>query len=94
MTFARSNLGETAFLRYRGDSPLGSLPPAYFESIAMAIYNSWKEIQNKTPESMRERITHLVQSDAFRAVTGPGANSRERLKTRIRLAEEALLSAS
>lgn len=94
MTFARQKLGETAFLRYRGENPTGSLPPAYFEAIAIGIQSTYDQIQNKSAASLREKITALVQTDAFRAVTGPGANSKEKLKTRIQLAATALLEAA
>lgn len=94
MTFARQNLGDTAFLRYRGEVPTGSLPPAYFEAIAIGIESSFDLIQGKNPLSLRQKVTELVQTDAFRAVTGPGANSKEKLKTRIQLAAAALVSAT
>jgi len=42
---------------------------------------------------LRATISELVQSEDFRAVTGPGANSREKLEKRIALALEALRSA-
>jgi len=94
MSFARQNLGDTAFLRYRGLEPTGSLPPAYFEAIAIGIHSTLVQIQDKNPVSLRAKITELVQTDGFRAVTGPGANSKEKLRTRIQLATEALLSAA
>lgn len=94
MTFARENLGETAFLRYRGDNPTGSLPPAYFEAISIGIESTFDQIQGKNPASLREKVTELVQTEAFRGVTGPGANSKEKLKTRIQLAAAALVSAA
>ncbi len=85
--------GHTAFLRYRGDEPVGALPPAYFEAISIGIFNAQGAIQQKDPAVLRAAITALVQSDEFRAVTGPGANSREKLQTRIQLATDALLAA-
>lgn len=90
---ARKKLGDTAFLRYRGEVPIGSLPPAYFEAISMGILASYDQILDKAPAALRSKITELVQSEVFRAVTGPGANSREKLKTRIELASQALLAA-
>lgn len=93
MIFARQKLGETAFLRYRGESPTGSLPPAYFEAIAIGIHSNLDEIKNKNSDSLRANITNLVQSEQFRSVTGPGANSKEKLRTRIQLAAAALLAA-
>lgn len=93
MTFTRKNLGDAAFLRYRGNEPVGSLPPAYFEAIAIGVQATYDQIQAKKPESLRQKVTELVQSEAFRGVTGPGANSKEKMRARIRLASEALLSA-
>ncbi|HEY1181516.1 MAG TPA: DUF262 domain-containing protein [Rhodocyclaceae bacterium] len=93
MAFAKATLGETAFLRYRGDTPVGALPPAYFEAIAIGIYSCFDAIQFKPAAILRPKITELVQSPDFRAVTGPGANSKEKLKTRIDLVKAALLAA-
>lgn len=93
MSFARQKLGDTAFLRYRGDAPLGSLPPAYFEAISIGIHECYDEIKGKAPDSLRKKISELVQSTDFRAVTGPGANSKEKLKMRITHVKNALLSA-
>ncbi len=90
---ANQKLGDTAFLRYRGGSPVGSLPPAYFEAISIGIANARNTIRSKDSVTLREKLSELVQSEDFRAVTGPGANSREKLETRIRLAEEALRNA-
>lgn len=83
-------LGDTAFLRYRGDSPVGSLPPAYFEAISVGTFNSLGAVKGKDAGAVRTAITELVQSELFRAVTGPGANSREKLQTRINLVSRKL----
>jgi len=87
---AREKLGDTAFLRYKGDTPVGSLPPAYFEAISIGILRSIEVIRAKDAAVLRPAISKLVQSDDFRAVTGPGANSREKLERRISLVSEAL----
>ena len=91
-SLAKEKLGETAFLRYRGNSPIGALPPAYFEAISIGIYNSRDQIRTKESKKLREAISSLVQSENFREVTGPGANSREKLEERIRLATETLVT--
>jgi hypothetical protein len=87
---AKEKLGETAFLRYRGEDPVGSLPPAYFEAISIGIVNSRDIIRTKDPAILRNAITQLIQSEDFRAVTGPGANSKEKLETRIVLVTEVM----
>lgn len=93
MKFAHEKLGDTAFLRYKGTDPTGSLPPAYFEAISVGIFSTIKQIEQKDAVNLRQAITTLVQSPEFRVVTGPGANSKEKLNTRISLASQALLAA-
>lgn len=93
MSVSLEKLGETAFLRYREGKPLGSLPPAYFEAIAIGLSNSLVAAKEKSPESLRSAVTQLVESSDFRAVTGPGANSKEKLSRRIQLVSDAITSA-
>lgn len=93
MRVALEKLGDTAFLRYRDGRPLGSLPPAYFEAIAIGLSNSLATATEKSPDSLRSAVTQLVESPEFRAVTGPGANSKEKLNRRIRLVSDAIESA-
>lgn len=89
----REKLGDTAFLRYRGENPVGSLPPAYFEAISMAFFSVLDQVKDKPAEVLRGAVTNLIQSSEFRQVTGPGANSREKMKARIDLTKEAILAA-
>ncbi|MEW6234589.1 MAG: DUF262 domain-containing protein [Candidatus Omnitrophota bacterium] len=88
---AREKLKDTAFLRYRNNLPVGSLPPAYFEAISMGICNSRDKMRSKKPALLRNAITKLIQSKDFRDVTGPGANSRKKLDRRIELATNAII---
>lgn len=90
---AKQKLGDSAFLRYRGDEPIGALPPAYFEAISMGIHLTKDSIADKDANNLRTAITTLVQSEDFRNVTGPGANALEKLNTRIILALKALQEA-
>jgi hypothetical protein len=90
---AKQKLGETAFLRYRGSEPVGSLPPAYFEAISLGIANTLQTTSGKSPSVLRRAITELIQSEEFRLVTGPGANSRQKLETRIDLVTDKLRNA-
>ncbi|MCS8504517.1 DUF262 domain-containing protein [Pseudomonas aeruginosa] len=93
LALIRSKLGDTAFLRYRGDSPVGSLPPAYFEAIAMAFYFEFDHVKDKAPDVLRHAVSELIQGEEFRSVTGPGANSREKMKARIGLTAKAIVAA-
>lgn len=86
-------LGESAFVKFRGDSPIGGLAPAYFEGISIGCSNVLDVFKTKDPVNARKAITQLVQSEPFRAVTGPGANNRTKLETRISLSSEAITAA-
>lgn len=86
-------LGETAFVKYRESRPIGGLAPAYFESISIGCLLALGDLKAKPAERIRNAITTLVQSEPFRAVTGPGANSKGKLETRIQLAADAIRNA-
>lgn len=90
--FARDALGDTAFLRYRNNQPIGSLAPAYFEAISMGILANIDKCKRKDEGMLRAAVTAAIQSDAFREVTGPGANSREKLRARIDIITQAIKS--
>jgi len=90
---AREKLGDTAFLRYRNDMPIGSLAPAYYEAITMGSLNTIDDSERKTAQALRKAVTDAIQTDAFREVTGPGANSKEKLRKRIEILTEALRAA-
>jgi hypothetical protein len=42
---------------------------------------------------LRRAVSELIQGESFRAVTGPGANSREKMRARINLASQAIVAA-
>lgn len=85
-------LGNGAFVRYRGSTPVGALAPAYYEAVTIGIQSGMNEIRKTSPEQVRQRIIDLVQSEGFRENTGPGANSREKLQKRILAVRNALLT--
>jgi hypothetical protein len=83
-------LGDTPFVKYRDQRPIGGLAPAYFEGISIGCLLALDQLKAKSADRIRSAITTLVQSDPFRAVTGPGANSKGKLETRIQLAADAI----
>jgi hypothetical protein len=86
-------LGDTAFVKYRDQRPIGGLAPAYFEAISIGCLLAFDQLEAKSADSVRAAITALVQSEPFRTVTGPGANSKGKLETRIQLAADAIKGA-
>lgn len=88
-----ARLGESAFVKFRAGNPIGGLAPAYFEAIAIGSFTALAEFKAKAPAVVKQALINLVQSDPFRAATGPGANSKAKLEARIQLAAEAIKGA-
>lgn len=88
-----SRLGESAFVKFRGRNPIGGLAPAYFEAIAIGCLEADDQFRAKPAARVKDALIELVQSGPFRDVTGPGANNRTKLETRIRLAADAIRNA-
>jgi hypothetical protein len=88
-----TKLGETAFVKFRGLTPVGGLAPAYFEAVSIGAAAALDALEAKDPDLIRARLIELVQSDQFREVTGPGANNRTKLKRRIELVRAHIAAA-
>jgi hypothetical protein len=58
----------------------------------MGTYEAFGEIENKNKVQLKAAIVRAVQREDFRAVTGPGANRKDRLRRRIEIVRDALLS--
>jgi hypothetical protein len=85
-----SSVGEGAFVRYRGNTPIGGLAPAYYEAVTIGTHSILDSLSNVRPSDFRRAIADAVQSERFREFTGPGANSRGKLEGRIEVIKEAL----
>lgn len=83
-------LGTGAFVKYRGRTPVGGLAPAYFEAVSIGLLNALRHARDSSPNAVRESIIETVQSEEFRQYTGPGANSKQKLRNRIRLIQRAV----
>jgi hypothetical protein len=88
--FLAATMGSGAFVRYRGEVPVGALAPAYFEAVTMGTLRVMPAIANVNPTAFRKAISDTVQGETFRSYTGPGANSKEKLENRIKTIQEAL----
>ena len=88
-----SKLGETAFVKFRGQAPLGGLAPAYFEAVSLGVAAKIGQFEEKNSAALKTALIELVQSDEFRDVTGPGANNRTKLNRRIELVGDRIVAA-
>lgn len=85
--------GPHAFVKYRNGQPVGGVAPAYFEAVSIGAMASLDALKAAPPKRAREVLAAAVESDAFRAVTGPGANSLPKLQRRIQIIASALADA-
>jgi Protein of unknown function DUF262 len=93
-TFLGAVMGSGAFVRYRRDSPIGGVAPAYFEAVTMGTLRTMPAIEAVNSQRIQRAIRDTVQGEEFRSFTGPGANSREKLEARIATVQAALLALS
>jgi hypothetical protein len=80
--------GRDAFARYREGQVQGRLAPAYFEAVVGGAFPNIDAIAKKSPETLKLALASLLESNDFRDVTGPGANTIEKLNKRIQLVSE------
>src|SRR6185437_2078114 len=83
-------MGDGAFVRYRGQSPIGGLAPAYFEAVSLGTWRVLKKLESVPPKRVQATIIKTVQTPAFRANVGSGSNSLEKFNGRIDAIEDAL----
>lgn len=81
--------GSYAFVKYRGGKPMGGVAPAYYEAVTIGCLLSIDNIESLSPADATVILAKTVESDSFRDVTGPGANSLPKMERRIELVREA-----
>jgi hypothetical protein len=88
--FVAKTLGSDAFVKYRNGKPIGSLAPAYYEAVTMGILSRMHRLQKVAPEKISRAVAKVLESKKFRSFTGPGANTKPKMESRIECVEEAL----
>jgi hypothetical protein len=83
-------LGNGAFVRYRDQSPIGALAPAYFEAVTIGVFRILERLQTVDNIFVRDEIIKVVQSENFKNNVGPGASTRTKLSNRIKCIQEGL----
>ena len=77
--------GDAAFVRYRDGQASGRLAPAYFEAVIGGILANIENVSRMQSLEIKKKLGKLFESKSFRDVTGPGANTIEKLNKRISL---------
>lgn len=83
-------IGSGAFVKYRDGKPIGGLAPAYFEGVAIGTLQALDKIHDLPDSDVRQAIITAVEHDRFKEITGPGANSKQKLHARVEAVKHAL----
>ncbi|KRP75318.1 hypothetical protein TX23_03825 [Pseudomonas paralactis] len=88
--YLANSIGTGAFVKYRGENPVGALAPAYYEAVSIGVWRALKKDPNINADTVQLCIMQTVQTEEFRNNTGPGANSKEKLEGRISAIERTI----
>ena len=80
--------GRDAFARHRDGQAQGRLAPAYFEAVVGGALRNLDDIRDIPKRTLQKALAALFESEEFREVTGPGANTIDKLNRRIELVSE------
>lgn len=89
--FIAEKLGDTAFSRSRDGEAFGRLAPAYFEAVVGALADHTQDLEDTAPQTIKQKLSDAFETADFKAASGPGANSKGKMETRIELVKQALL---
>jgi hypothetical protein len=84
-------LGDAAFSRSRDGQAFGRLAPAYFEAVVGGIAGDIERLAEMPAQSVKQRLSEAFETAEFKAASGPGANSKGKMETRIAIIRAALL---
>jgi hypothetical protein len=88
--YLNESIGSGAFVKYRDQSPIGALAPAYYEAVTNGVFQALNANSNLDRNKVKNAIINTVQTDEFRGFTGPGANTKEKLEGRIKCIKDAV----
>lgn len=83
--FIAKNFEGDAFARHRDGEAQGRLAPAYFEAVVGGLFPLLDKLADVKKETIKKTLIKAFANDRFKDVTGPGANSREKLTGRIEI---------
>jgi len=85
-------LGDEAFTRFNDHNEAsGRLAPAYYEAVVATFFQHFAELQSIDSEILKSRLIEAFSSKEFKSSTGPGANTIQKLGTRISSVSQHLL---
>lgn len=85
-----NSLGANAFVRFRNGAFFGALAPTFFEGFTIGILPELEKVEKAPPDKLREALVYVRQQQAFLMNIGPGANSQQKLRGRIKAVSDAV----
>ena len=89
--FIAGNFGDVAFSRSRDGQAFGRLAPAYFEAVIGAIAGDLETVAKVSSDELKSRLSDAFETPEFKAASGPGANSKDKMQQRIEIVRRALV---
>lgn len=90
--FIEKHFGDTAFSRSRDGQAFGRLAPAYFEAVVGALAGKIQTVADVSSDELKTRLSDAFETPEFKAASGPGANSKDKMRQRIEIVGRALTS--
>lgn len=87
-----STFGPYAFVKYRNGQPIGGVAPAYYEAVTCGLLGTLDNLSTLDHSTAKKKLAETVESDDFRRVTGPGANSLPKMRERIAIIHRVFAS--
>jgi hypothetical protein len=87
--FIAAKFGDAAFSRSRDGQAFGRLAPAYFEAVVGALSDKIPVLSAMPAADLKQKLSEAFETPAFKAVSGPGANSKGKMDGRIELIRQA-----
>lgn len=88
--FINEIYGDGGFSRYRDGVAVGRLAPAYFEAVVGAVCGQEEQLRARGSCALSQSLVYAFDDEDFKSATGPGANTKEKMETRIRVVGEYL----
>lgn len=91
--FIEDKFGDTAFSRSREGQAFGRLAPAYFEAVVGGLSGKIESLKTSDASVLKQKLSDTFEKPEFKAASGPGANSRGKMDTRMSLVSQAFSEA-
>ena len=77
-----------AFCRWRDGVAIGRLAPAYYEAVCGGLVEISARLRTKDSEALQYALQQAFEDERFLDATGPGANNKTKMETRIAVVRE------